>query len=157
MDFGPTNLKTPMRSYWISNKSQRNKETLENKGNRTQKREKGTTTGLRQRKQVARGSRQRLAILEEEARHQRMAHAPSHAGEWETRLNCAIRACDSRAPFRPPDLMVGVSGGPRTFLLGWCRPTLSQTLCLKKKTPSVLRIPPKFLQKICLFSSKFKP
>ena len=55
MDVGPTNLKIPVGAPG-SPTSQKNKEMLENKGNRTQKRGKDIAVGLRQINHVARES-----------------------------------------------------------------------------------------------------
>ena len=137
-------------SYWISNKSQKNKKTLEKKGSQTQKKGKGTVASLRQRNRVTRESRRRLA-MSEEARRRRMAHAPSSFGAWGTGLICTVGACDSHAPF------------PATRLDGWGRRRSAHLprgsvvprypkLCVSKNTPSTPRVPPKFLQiKIVFF------
>ena len=82
MDFGPTSLKTLVGVTGSPTSHYKNKETLENKGSRTQKREKGTIASLRQGKHVARESHRRLAMSDEEACHRKMAHAPSHVGVW---------------------------------------------------------------------------
>ena len=57
--------------------------------------------------------------------------------------SCVVRA--SRAHFRPLDLVALLVGVWRSFLGGWCHPTLSLYGCFKRTLPMTLLLLPEIL------------
>ena len=138
MEFGPTNLKTPVNATKSQNSHLKNHETPGTKGNQTQKWSKCTIAGLGLGGQIPEEGRRRLATLEEEARCRRRSQVLPHVSMWETG-QIFISACVAHTrTFLATRLDGSTCRQPTVTLIGAVTPHSPSRWVFQKNTSTTL-------------------